>query len=299
MRYVFVILVMAFILSSCERETHVAIPPQAPQLVVESQQGQNISPEAWISRTRSATDPLPQAGQPNPYIVKNAIVCLFENDVFRDTLRYDTTERYRSTSATIQPGKTYRIQMSAPNFPSAEAVSFTPTLVPINNLTLTHNARINLEGNIQDQLTMSFNDNASTEDYYLVRISNANGDFLVCVNTNDKDVEKLVNEDPFYPDDCLQGDRLLLSDVNFNGSLKTIIFFVDSSYLDPVNVSGTIKRAKVELLHINKDYYNYIKSLNTYENSMDNPFAEPLNLYTNVKNGYGLFTTYARAVDSL
>ena len=58
-------------------------------------------------------------------------------------------------------------------------------------------------------------------------------------------------------------------------------------------------RATVGLLHINKDYFKYLKSLNTYENVQDNPFAEPVNLYSNVKNGYGFFTTYAMAIDSI
>jgi hypothetical protein len=108
-----------------------------------------------------------------------------------------------------------------------------------------------------------------------------------------------VYDDPLYGDDCILSDRILLSDINFNGSTKTIIFYMESGPLDPQTSPSGIRRATVELLHINNDYFKYIKSLNSYENAVDNPFAEPVNLFSNAKNGYGLFTTYGIAVDSI
>ena len=300
MKYILVMATMFSILASCERETHINIPPQPPKLVGESRQGQNVFPEARISRTRGVIEPLPIGGQTDPYIVKNATALLYENDILKDSLKYNTTSQtYKAAITRIEAEKTYKLLVSAPNFPTAEAISFTPSLIPINSLTITRNARIDAGGRSQDEIRISFNDNGSTEDYYLLHILDAYGSYLYCVYTNDKDVEKLVYEDPIYPDECLQGDRLLLSDMNFNGTLKTLIFYTDAGLLDPQNTPSGTRRATVELLHINKDYYKYTKSLNSYENAVDNPFAEPVNLYSNVKNGYGLFTTYAMAVDSI
>lgn len=291
---------IVFVLSSCERETHINIPPQPPKLAVESRQGQNVFPETWVSRTRGVTDPIPQSGQPNPYIIKTATVLLYEDDVLKDTLRYNnTTERYKASLASIQTGKTYKLVISATGYPTAQAISFTPSQVLINNLSFTPNARFDADGYPQDEVRISFTDQSLTGDYYLIRILDAFGNYLYCVNSSDKDVEKQVDDDPLYSEACLQSDRLLLSDLNFNGTTKTVIFYVESGSLKSHNTPGGTKRATVELLHINKDYYKYIKSLNTYENANDNPFAEPVNLYTNVSNGFGLFTTYAKAVDSL
>jgi hypothetical protein len=290
-------IVVVFVVVSCERETQIDIPRQDPKLVAESRQGQGDRPEARISRTRSTTDPMPPYGASDPNIVKNAIVLLYENDVFRDTLKYDVAEeKYKAPTATVAAGKTYKLVATAPGFPAAEAISITPALVPINSYTLTHDARNDRDGNPQDELKIVFNDNGGTEDFYLVRLKAGYGGYLYCVNTNDKDVEKLVYDDPLYPEECLPSDRLLIADANFNGTTKTLIFFVSAHSLDPQVTSSGTSRATVELLHINKDYYRYIKSLNSYENATDNPFAEPVNLYSNVKNGYGLFTTFARDV---
>jgi len=298
---IIVITALLLLVSSCETDIEIDIPPQEPKLVTESLQGQNAYPEARIVHTRGVTDPLPPYGSPDPYVVQNARVLLYENDVLKDSLKYKPTEqKYRAAVATIQAGKTYKLVFSAPNFPTAEALSFTPLFVPLNSLVFTPNARVDADGNSQDEVKINFTDNGSTEDYYLVRILNAYGDYLYCVTTKDKDVERLVYEDPFYPEDCLLSNRLLLSDQNFNGATKTLIFYTESGMLDPqTGQGGGVTRATVALLHINKDYFKYLRSLNTYENVQDNPFAEPVNLYSNVKNGYGFFTTYAMAVDSI
>ena len=288
------------IVSSCERDAHIDIPPQVPKLVTESEQGQNVFPEARIVHTRGVTDPLPPYGSADPYIVRNAVVLLYENDVFKDSLKYKASEDiYKAAIAKIQAGQTYKLVFSAPNYPTAEAISVTPTLVPINNMVFTPDAKTDADGNQQDEVKITFTDNGSTEDYYLVRLFDAYGGYLYCVKTNDKDVEKLVEEDPLYPEDCMQSDRLLLSDQNFNGATKTLILYVQAGSLDPVTSPSVNQKARIELLHINKDYFKYFKSLNNYENAADNPFAEPVNLFTNVKNGYGFFTTYAMAVDSI
>jgi hypothetical protein len=36
-------------------------------------------------------------------------------------------------------------------------------------------------------------------------------------------------------------------------------------------------------------YYRYVNSLELYNESDGNPFAEPVQLYNNISNGYGIF----------
>jgi hypothetical protein len=301
MKYILSIAIVSFILCGCERETTINMPPHIPKLVAEGLNQQNELPLVRISRTRAVTDPRPSNGGTDPYLITNATAMLYENDVLKETLHYNASDEiYEASTTTIATGKTYKIVITAPNFPNAEATSFTPAFVGINSLVFTAKARSDRNGDPQDEVKISFIDNAATEDYYLIRIWNAERyRNYYCVNTNDKDVEKLVYDDPFYPEECLQPQRLLLSDKNFNGQTKTISFYIYSGELDPRPSPGGIQRATVELLHINKDYFEYTKSLSSYENVVDNPFAEPFNLYSNVKNGYGLFTTYGMAVDSI
>jgi hypothetical protein len=297
----FYIAVLSILFCSCERETEVKMPPRVPKLVAEAGQWQNQMPVVRISRTRGVTDPDSLNRSTDPWVVKNVKALLFENGILRDSLRYDVnSEKYKATIARIQPGNTYKLTLSATGYPDAEASSYTPSLVTINSLIYNRNVRPDRQGYMLDEIRLSFADDPGTEDYYLVRIMNSSHNFNYCITTNDKDVEKLVYDDPLYPDDCISSDRVLLSDVNFNGTIKTLVLNVGAGQLEPApGPGGRLIRSTVELLHINKDYFKYIKSLNSYDNAVDNPFAEPVNLYTNVKNGYGFFTTFGRVVDSI
>ncbi len=73
----------------------------------------------------------------------------------------------------------------------------------------------------------------------------------------------------------------------------------DDQMADIPSSGGAIGHPSVELLHITGDFFKYIKSANDYDISNANPFAEPINLYSNILNGYGFFTAYSLAADSL
>jgi len=45
----------------------------------------------------------------------------------------------------------------------------------------------------------------------------------------------------------------------------------------------------IDLYSINRDYYNYVKSYEQHRNSSEDPFAQPVNVYTNIVNGIGIF----------
>jgi hypothetical protein len=44
------------------------------------------------------------------------------------------------------------------------------------------------------------------------------------------------------------------------------------------------------LHHVSASFYQYSLSARRYDDAEDNPFAEPVILYSNVKNGYGVFS---------
>ncbi|MCI5491108.1 MAG: DUF4249 domain-containing protein, partial [Prevotellaceae bacterium] len=45
----------------------------------------------------------------------------------------------------------------------------------------------------------------------------------------------------------------------------------------------------LELQSISKDLYLYLKSMQIYERRTDDVFASPVSIYTNVRNGWGIF----------
>ena len=51
-------------------------------------------------------------------------------------------------------------------------------------------------------------------------------------------------------------------------------------------------RTTIHIQHLSKDLYTYVKYLKLYQNYHSNPFSEPVAVYSNVKNGAGIFAGY-------
>ena len=91
-----------------------------------------------------------------------------------------------------------------------------------------------------------------------------------------------------------------MSDVNFNGRQKQVRLFVESSLLqDYTAMDGRVHRPYVKVSRITEDYFRYVKSYHTYYNASGNPFAEPVNVFSNIKNGFGNFSAYSSVTDTL
>lgn len=51
-------------------------------------------------------------------------------------------------------------------------------------------------------------------------------------------------------------------------------------------------RQTVHIQKLSKDFYNYLKYLKLHNHYRDNPFAEPVPVYSNVQNGAGIFASF-------
>lgn len=89
------------------------------------------------------------------------------------------------------------------------------------------------------------------------------------------------------------------SDVLINGKMTTLNLSVNMSELyGYYNFVTTM--VYIQLLSVNKDYYQYLKSLSMYsDDPFDNFFTERVSLYTNVENGLGLVGGCSLSVDSI
>lgn len=58
-----------------------------------------------------------------------------------------------------------------------------------------------------------------------------------------------------------------------------------------LNTDPKLQEVRYEILNLDENYYKFQKSLKDHENS-DNPFVEPLPVYSNVEGGLGCFGAY-------
>lgn len=80
-----------------------------------------------------------------------------------------------------------------------------------------------------------------------------------------------------------------LDDKNSDGQLLTL----NVTYQPARNsTSATIQKLTVGLFHADINYFNYHESLRKQRGNNNNPFVEPVLLYTNVEGGFGCFGAY-------
>jgi hypothetical protein len=87
----------------------------------------------------------------------------------------------------------------------------------------------------------------------------------------------------------------VVSDELFNGKEHSLSFKATYIYrLDPDR-----PYLFIDVVSLNRDYYNFLKSYSFYYQARQTPFAEPVAILTNVRNGLGFVYGYSVHTDSV
>jgi hypothetical protein len=238
-----------------EKDIDIKLPPHTPQLVVECylQPGQPYR----LTLTESSSY-LDQPEQPQ---VPEAVVVIIHQGK-ADTLRYDPMvdqvqrKLYTHHAATLvsdQPGEVYTLQVTDRH---GRRLTGTTTLlapVPIDSLRYRFNDRQ------KAYIEARFRDPAETENFYFFSVHRD--------STNQKSE---VN----YP----------VPDELSNGKPFTLGTGFDFDPYDSLIVS---------LFHLEKQYYEFLSSVEEAKAANSNPFAQPSRLRSTVQGGLGVFTNLA------
>lgn len=97
------------------------------------------------------------------------------------------------------------------------------------------------------------------------------------------------NDYNIFPDDYFKGKNYI---IKFRGNVNGYGYYYDpyDPGLGGYGDSETIyERNVVHVQHLSNELYTYLKYLKLYNHYHDNPFAEPVPVYSNIKNGIGIF----------
>lgn len=305
MRYhLYILVATALAISSCEKDVIIDVPAQSPKLVLESNTplGQRFT--AYVTNSVDVLAPV----NSNP--LATAFVTLYQDNVLRDTLVYSSSSGLYAAKNNTRPvvGGNYTIKATATGFLPVEATHKAPAPVPILSVNYRPKFRTDALGEELDEIRFSFQDPPGTADYYLVRINvpgfavadTVNYFYLYCMRTVDPDVESGLNQVGNSYDQCIDQD-FVMKDVRFDGRVKEVTLQVSNadmfSFRHPT--TNVLYKPVIELQAITSDYYRYFKSQKLYERSQSNPFAEPVSVYTNIKQGYGIFAAYGTAYKTI
>jgi hypothetical protein len=296
--YQWLLFLLPALLLACDRVTDITLPPHVPKLVLHGYVQTGTYFDVVVGRTFPADVVL----QESQTYVPDATVTLYEDGVQRDVLFYHAqTKHYRSSQVIAVPGKTYRIVVSAPGFENIEATSYATFPVPATNLRFIKRARASVDGFLLDDISFTFTDPSNAQNYYHAVVKAPQNNSF-CIFTYDPVVDKYqAGVNPFESNSCIDQDKILFTDRQFNGQAKEITVSGNSSILEPYRhpTTGDTIRPYLQRNNISRELYDYIRQGVNLDLNGTDPFATPVHIKGNVTGGYGLFAVFSATVDTL
>ncbi|MBN2663304.1 MAG: DUF4249 domain-containing protein [Bacteroidales bacterium] len=290
--YRFLYLLVILVVFGCNKQVYIIFPENKPRLVVNSIfSSQNII-VLMVLQTLSYNS------EKNDF-VEDATCKLFCDDVFVENLIYSEQGIYKSTII-LEEDKKYTIEISAHGFETVIANTIIPKTSSIISLDTIHTAIFDPNDGLGVYYTkgiLSVIDDPQIQNFYLTKLSLVYPDGTIY-----NPITTYRSDEPIFTDDGLLNYKpsfLLFNDNTFNGRNNNLIFEYDFS----LSFDDTLLLITTTKL-ITEDYYKYIKSTIIQTNnqgSLDNPFVigEPIQVYSNIENGYGIFAGYNTYCDTI
>lgn len=100
-----------------------------------------------------------------------------------------------------------------------------------------------------------------------------------------------MSEDPaIQDDDDSFTNSIVFKDVLFNGTEPELTFKTSGGGISRSNM------LTVTLRTLSEDGYNYLRTAHLQNTTSGDPFAQPVNVYNNIENGFGIFAGYSASI---
>lgn len=293
--YIFLPLMLGLFLVGCEKEIPFKGEVAKPKLVLNGDFQADTSWNLHLSNSLSIGD----TGKPRA--VTNGVIRIKdENGQLLTTLAHNIEGFYRGTQALPQAGKSYQVEVEAPGYTTVTSQGSVPNPTPI---TVQDTMRTTFLGEQVVSLNVTLNDPPGDENYYVFDVQALLYDsadvlfdqyelYTYSLEVN-LDMDGLGDENSsfqriYMKDDAIQGQQYSVNLMVGVANLPEII-------ADPY--SG-FERADllVRVRTVSKELYQYLRSYDRYRNySFDPTFSQPVQVFSNIENGFGVFGGYSEA----
>jgi hypothetical protein len=290
--YLFTIALLALSFASCDENSFsqvvtIDVPEHTPRPVLNLQveAGQERELSLLVTNSKGILDP-----ESTYDIPTDAEVVMYRNsDVFANLTFSEQTLRYEAFLENPFPnqgGDTYLIEANIPAFGLVQVSQTMPVKPKIEKATFEREGTIDEGGFRVDELVVDIIDQEpGRTNYYGLRL------FQVFYNIDSTTGDTLqISKSRLFLD---SNDPLLTYGASFDlifndeafsaGAYQARCYTYFSFNQDNINL-------EVELYQLSEDAYLYDRSLEQYQNSIGNPFAEPVTVHSNIPGGYGIFS---------
>lgn len=303
------IILLIVLAISCEKTIEIDLDDAKIRLVVNAELNPDSTIKVNVTRSRHILD--------NAEIeaVSDAVIKLYEDDVFIGNLIYESRGFYR-INYKPELGKKYKIEVFHDKYDDVNAVTEIPYPVQIIDIDTTKS--YSEWGDLIYNFLVEINDPAETQNYYMVCLRNnytysyydeslvnydtvQNGDTIIVnityggyVQMTESQKLWFESDDMIIDADIYNNNSVVFSDELFSGSqysLKLDIY--------DYNYSGDTNNIFIDLYSISKDYYKYLVSFSKHQDASGDPFSEPVIVFTNIVEGIGIFASCSIHTDSI
>ncbi|MDX1351191.1 MAG: DUF4249 domain-containing protein [Putridiphycobacter sp.] len=234
-------------------------------------------------------------------LVENATVSLFENGTKIGDLLLEGA--YYILPYQVKAGATYRVEVTKAGFDAVSA----ETTVNTAPADIAFSAEKIESGIVIANMTIT-------------DIKNESSYYMATMQWGDITTDSTILNDPYYQpyfqsynctddviieypqNDLLSGSicasQFLFSDASFQNSAHTFtVYSPQNNYYFPQDGYKTI--VVIECHTVNYDYYTYYLTRSIFQDNLGNPFAEPVPVYNNIENGFGIFGASTTRTDTL
>ena len=302
MKKVAYILILTFTISSChETIVDLEVGGETPKLVIGGLINTDSAVVVKVTRTVHVLETDVEYG------VTNASISLFENERLSTEFLFDTggtdaeiDDIYVSMNQFVpSEGNTYSILVEADGYLPARASTNIPAKVPVLDFEV--DSTLVQVGEFLNGVNASitFQDPPGVENFYSIvireefRMYNAYDEFGEPIEEDgftEENIAKallprLDNKVEYDGKANFEFEVIYLSDIAFDGLAYTYDFLMHAP-----NEEGKLT---VYLNHITEDHYQYgtTSQLQLLE-ATENPFSQPVQVFTNIQNGLGIFSGY-------
>jgi hypothetical protein len=294
--YIKFLLPSLIIFVACNKDIEVKLPVEEPKLVVNSQTNVGDTIHVQVTKSMNVLEYSFESA-----LITNATVQLNIDNIPGPVMIYDPVKKYYTAPVKAEQGKKYSVTVTAPSFTKAEAGTLVPVAVPIVNVHRVEHVRTDDDEGSIDELRITFDDPPTPGDYYIVRIAEPKEskffNNFYDIRSTDASVESIASSDNLSDAGGVRLSRkgIVVNDALFNGGRKELVLYGAHDLLEPTHTTDANNQpvtlyTTVELLHVTNDYYRYFKSYMFVSESYDDGFTQPANVYTNIANGYGIFS---------
>lgn len=258
-------------LSSCYKEVPIDFENISPKLALSGEITEDSIISVYITASKFVADT-------NMYYINDAIVNLYSDGVFSEQLQLDSLGWYSSVLK-AKVGIEYKVEVKHYNYENIFAKTTIPEKPIIDTCEFFYDFGPFTEGYDGSKITISLSDIQNQDNFYYIKGIFLNGMFIT--------LSKPL-------------DAVLLSEKELiNGYLFTDNLFKNTQHDLVLHISRANRDTffyDIKIQTVTEDFYKFYNSWTDYQYARYNNYfdfnTEPIEVYSNVQNGYGIFYGY-------